>query len=108
MGLSNQTGCVQQRVWRRLQNVRRAQCIFGERSMNVSGSFAKIFASNLFSFDKLLSALARFEIFPNAFPVDVISGDFESVLSMNALTNYLQRVRPLAFSSYGSRRRIHA
>src|SRR4030095_13260902 len=76
--------------------------------MNVSGSFAKIFAPNLFSFDKRLRGFARFKIFPNAFPIDIISGDFESVLSVNALTNYLQRVRPLAFSSYDSRRRVHA
>jgi hypothetical protein len=79
-------------------NVRHVQCIFGERSINMSGSFAKIFAPNLFSFDKGLCHIARFRIFPKAFPIDIISADFESVLSVNSFTNYLQRVRPSAFS----------
>ena len=108
VGMGNQTGSIQQCVWRPLQNVRRAQRIFGERAINVSGPFPEILAPNLFSFDKLLSGFARFKIFPNALPIDIISGDFESVLSMNALTNYLQRVRPLTFSSCDNMRHIQA
>jgi hypothetical protein len=104
MGLSNETGRVHQRVWRRLQNVRCAQRIFGERSTNVSGSFAKIFAPNLFGFDKRLRSLARFKIFSDALPVDIVPDDFESVLSVNAFANYLQRVRSLAPCSYDTKK----
>src|SRR5215813_7718411 len=75
--------------------------------MNVSRSFTEIFAPDLFSFDKRLCGFARFEIFSDPFPVDVVSGDFESVLSVSAFTNYSQRVRSLAFYSYGRKRRLH-
>ena len=86
--MSNEPCRIQQRVRRRLQNVRCAQRIFGERAINVSGSFPEIFAPNLFSFDKCLRGFARFKIFSDPLPIDVVSRDFESVLSVYAFTNY--------------------
>jgi hypothetical protein len=74
----------------------------------VSGSFAKVFAPNLFSFNKRLGSFARFKISPDALPIDIVSGDFESVLSVNAFGNYLQRVRSLAPCSYETKRLLHA
>jgi hypothetical protein len=102
MGMSDEPRCIQQCIRRRPQNVRRAQRVFGKRAINVSGSFAEIFAPNLFRFDKRLRGFTRFKIFSDPLPVDIVSGDFESVLSVSAFTNYSQRVRSLAFYFVGA------
>jgi hypothetical protein len=106
--MSNEPCRIEQGIRRRFQYVPGAQRIFGESSVNMSGSVPEIFAPNLFSLDKSLRGFARFKIFSDAFSVDVVSRDFESVLSVYPFANYLQRVRSSAFSSYGSKRRFHA
>src|SRR5262249_39933907 len=108
MGLDNKPCCIQQRIRSRLQNVGCAQCIFRECSVNMSGSLPEILSPNLLAFDKLLRGFLRLKIFSNPLSIDVISVDFESVLSVQTLTDYSQRVRSLAFSSYDSERHPHA
>ena len=58
------------------------QRIFGESAVNVSGSLSEVLAPDVFSFDKCLGSVAGFKILSDPLPIDVVSRDFESELSV--------------------------
>src|SRR5207249_634532 len=103
MNLRDQARRIEQRVGRRSEHIRRAQRIFGQSSIDVRCSVPEIFAADFFGLDKRLGGFTRLEIFPYPFPTDIVSGEFESVLSVRTFTHYPQRVQSAAFSSYDSK-----
>src|SRR4029453_5424042 len=108
MSLRDQTRRIVQCIRRRSERIQGAQGIFGQSPVDMCCSLTEIFASDLFNLDESLRRFTRLEVFSDPFSSNIVASDLESGLSTRTLTHYFQRVRSLAFCSYGDDWQFHA